>query len=103
MRSAEEINLSTRKGVKIQRQQWHNLLGHCHKEIEELTARKLGIQLTGKMNKCESCIIEKIRKKNISKESSDIMTKPGECFYLDIQPMKARSLGGSKYWVLIVD
>ena len=67
---------------------WHDLLGHCNKEVEEATALKLGIQLTGKMDKCQNCAIEKIRKKNIPQEASDNKTEPGERIYLDILPMK---------------
>ena len=99
----DEANAAMTRGFKITRRMWHDLLGHCNKEVEEATALKLGIQLTGKMDKCQNCAIEKIRKKNIPQEASDNKTEPGERIYLDILPMKTKSLGGNKYWVLIVD
>jgi hypothetical protein len=28
---------------------------------------------------------------------------PGECLFMDISLIKKRSLGGSKYWLLVLD
>ena len=69
IRCNDEANAAMTKGFKITRRMWHDLLGHCNKEVEEATALKLGIQLTGKMDKCQNCAIEKIRKKNIPQET----------------------------------
>ena len=48
-------------------------------------------------------MLEKIRQKNIPKESEGIKaTKPAERMYIDISSMKHNSLGGQKHWVLMI-
>ncbi len=42
-------------------------------------------------------------KKNIPKTTQVKATRPGERLFVDISSMKNRSLGGSKFWALVVD
>jgi hypothetical protein len=52
---------------------------------------------------CTDCALAKARQKNVSKESAVVSSRPGESFYLDVSSTKARSIGGPKFWLLIVD
>ena len=51
-----------------------------------------------------SCAIGKAKQKKVAKWTQTKASKPGErLYYIDISSMKERSLGGSKFWALIVD
>jgi hypothetical protein len=52
---------------------------------------------------CTDCALAKAHQRNISKESAMVSTRLVELFYLDVSSTKARSNGGSKFWLLIVD
>ena len=58
--------------------------------------------LTGNWNKCENCVLAKIRQRNLQKTAPPTTAK-GERLYMDISSVKQRSYGGSKFWCLIVD
>jgi len=64
------------------------MLGHCGESVGNTKAKVMGIELRGKPQKCEHCLIKKIRKKNISKNVEYTIEKPGELMYLDISSMK---------------
>jgi transposase InsO family protein len=81
----------------------HQVLGHAGPKYLQPTAQQLGIELTGTVQKCVSCAIEKLRKTNIPKDNPHTSTQPGERVYIDITSMKHSSLGGRKHWALIVD
>jgi Zinc knuckle len=101
MENSETALLNKRND--IDRRKWHELLGHCHAEMGERTAKYYDVQLSGKMTKCENCLIEKIRKSNISKESAEKSTKPGFRISVDLMPMKNKTVAGNTIWLLIVD
>ena len=44
----------------------------------------------------------KIRQRNLNK-NSDATTTKGERFYMEISSVKHRSIGGTKFWCLVVD
>jgi transposase InsO family protein len=50
-----------------------------------------------------SCAISKSKQKNVSKVSRESPKDPGDLIYLDISSIKSKSIGGSKFWLLIVD
>jgi hypothetical protein len=81
----------------------HGVLGHPSYEIVRATAKKLGLKLNGIDAPCESCAMGKAKAKAIVKVSASKSNIPGERLSLDLSSIKARSLGGSKYWLLIVD
>ena len=47
--------------------------------------------------------LERQNRKKVAKWTQTKASKPGERLYMDISSMKERSLGGSKFWALIVD
>ena len=96
-------NLTADQRRTINRDKWHAMLGHCGESVGNTTAKVMGIELSGKLQKCEHCVIEKIRKKNIPKNVEYTIEKPGELMYLDISSMKQASGGGNKHWILLVD
>jgi hypothetical protein len=102
-RRIQDVNMAQQKGTKMTRRILHGRLGHCGAHLVDSTAQSLDIELTGTLSKCENCTLEKIRQKNVSKESHNKATEPGERIYLDISSMKHSSLGGNKHWLLIVD
>ena len=61
------------------------------------------VNLTGKVNNCLSCSLEKIRQKNIPKKNDDKSENPGERMYLDMSSMRKPSMGGRQHWVILVD
>jgi hypothetical protein len=77
-RRIQDINMAQQKGTKMTRRLLPGRLGHCGAHLVDSTAQSLDIELTGKLNKCENCTLEKIRQKNISKESHNKATQPGE-------------------------
>ncbi len=54
------------------------MIGHCGESVGNITAKVIGIELSGKLQKCEHCVIKKIRKKNIPKNVEYTIEKPGE-------------------------
>ena len=69
----------------------------------DATAKYYKVDLTGKVNNCLSCSLEKIRQKNIPKKNEDKSKNPGERMYLDISSMRKPSMGGRQHWVMLVD
>ena len=82
---------------------YHQILGHPGMEMVTYTAKKLGIKLTGETIKCVACALAKAKNKNINKTNLHRSTLPGERICIDISYVETQSLGGKKYWVLMVD
>ena len=55
------------------------------------------------MPPCENCTMGKAHQKNVPKLNKHGSKIPGERLYIDISSIKARSLSGSKFWLLAVD
>ena len=97
--------LILREGSTLEYKVLHSYLGHIGEQQVRDTAKMLGLILTGKPGKCQHCAISKARQKNITKtvqheKGSD---KPGQRLFFDISSVRERSLGGSKFWLLVVD
>ena len=81
----------------------HRKLGHaCERSTQEY-AKENKIELKGKFEKCVDCGLAKARQKNVPKLAANKVTRRCERLYLDISGIKHKSLGGSKFWVLLVD
>jgi transposase InsO family protein len=50
-----------------------------------------------------SNVLSQITTKNVNKNWFGSSNLPGECLYVDISSIKERSIGGAKFWALIVD
>jgi hypothetical protein len=93
--------VSERKEMPLSK--FHRMLGHPSVDSTLETAKKIGIKLTGKLDKCPDCVLAKIKKKNLNKISDNISKTPGERLLLDISFIKQISLGKRNIWILIED
>ena len=76
---------------------------HAGHHLMDATAKYYKVNLTGKVSNCLSCLLEKIRQKNIPKKNQDKSNKPGERMYLDISSMRKPGMGGGQHWAMLVD
>ena len=60
----------------------HQKLGHPGEEITKATANKIGMKISKKIEKCESCPIGKTQQKNLSKIAGRKSEKPGQVLLL---------------------
>ena len=70
----------------------HDMLGHAGEYASRLTANYW--KTTGKISRCELRIPNKVIAR------SNVL---GERSYIDISSIKSKALGGSKFWLLIID
>ena len=102
IRNPEEVNAAIVNG-KQPKEYFHRVTGHAGHHLMDATAKYYKVNLTGKVNNCLSCSLEKIRQKNISKKNEDKSKNPGERMYLDISSMRKPRMGGRQHWVMLVD
>ena len=100
IKSPEEVNAAIVNG-KQSKEYFHRVTGHAGHHLMDATAKYYKVDLTGKVNKCLSCSLEKIRQKNIPKKNEDKTENPGERMYLDISSMRKPSMGGRLHWVML--
>ena len=81
----------------------HQVTGHAGQQLMNDTAKYYGVHVTGIVTKCLSCSLEEIRQKNIPKRNENTAKEPAERMDLDISSMKDESLGGRRYWTMLVD
>ena len=67
---------TTAKPITIN--EFHRRLGHPSETITKETAQYMGIPITGKLDKCTACGIDKARQKNMNKSTTNKSTIPGE-------------------------
>ena len=70
------------------------MTGHAGHLLMDATAKYYEDDLTGKVNDCLSCSLEKIRQKNIPKKNEDKSKNPGERMYLGISSMRKQTKYG---------
>jgi hypothetical protein len=80
----------------------HALLGHPSEETTRMTMKYYGVVLTGKMNVCAGCAIEKASKKGSPKAPTEKASKPCERLLLDTTGPYPPSLRGNRYDVYIM-
>ena len=87
---------------------WHARFGHLNYEYLRQAFRKqmvLGLPDVGvNVTKCSSCLKGKQHKDPFPKQASRRATQPLELVHMDLcGPMQQTSLGGSSYFMLIVN
>ena len=84
---------------------FHALLGHVSEEKTRAVAKYYGVKLVGKFEVCSACAEAKARQKNVPKSVTEDRrcNVVGERLHMDISSIKARSFGGAKYWLLVLD
>ena len=102
IKNPEEVNAAIVNG-KQSKEYFHRVTGHAGHHLMDATAKYYKVDLTGKVNNCLSCSLEKIRQKNIPKKNQDKTKNSGERMYLDISSMRKTSMGGRQHWVMLVD
>ena len=102
IKNPEEVNAAIVNG-KQSKEYFHRVTGHAGHHLMDATAKYYKVDLTGKVNNCLSCSLEKIRQKNIPKKNEDKTKNPGERMHLDISSMRKSSMGGRQHWVMLVD
>ena len=88
IKNPEEVNAAIVNG-KQSKEYFHRVTGHA--------GHHLMVDLTGKVNNCLSCSLEKIRQKNIPKKNEDKTKNPGERMYLDISSIRKPSMEGRQH------
>ena len=96
IKNPEEVNAAIVNG-KQSKEYFHRVTGHAGHHLMDATAKYYKVDLTGKVNNCLSCSLEKIRQKNIPKKDEDKTKNPGERMYLDISSMRKTSMGGRQH------
>ena len=99
----EQANPTLKEGTKIMAQKFHSMMGHLNDDYMRLTAKNMGVEITGKLKICEPCAVGKSKQKSVPKEDTRLVTVPGELLYMDIAGIHEPSKGGMKYWILFVD
>ncbi|KAG7355197.1 hypothetical protein IV203_004553 [Nitzschia inconspicua] len=72
---SESAHVSLKEGTKVQISKFHTMMGHANEDSIRLTAKHMGVILTGKMNKCEPCAIGKLKQTPVPKVTSREVTK----------------------------
>jgi hypothetical protein len=67
------------------------------------TAEHNGWKVTGRFETCRDCNESNAKQKGVQKTTADRSTTPGERLFMDITSIKKKSIGGSKFWLLVVD
>ena len=83
IKKQEEVNAAIVNG-KQSKEYFHRVTGHAGHHLMDATAKNYKVNLTGKVNNCLSCSLEKIRWENIPKKNVNKGKNPGERMYLDI-------------------
>ena len=81
----------------------HWQLGHAGKEVCKNTVKYYGWRIEGNYKDCKSCLKGKAHQKKMNKETSSNALEKGERLFIDITPIKHKSYGGSKNWLLVVN
>jgi hypothetical protein len=97
------VNVVMSKGNKIDINLLHKILGHTNEDSIRNTAKYYGIEVQNKMEKCVDCALSKAKQKSVKKYTNTKSEVPGERLFIDISSVQYESLGGAKYWLLIVD
>ena len=91
------------RGTTLSIMDLHERLGHVSINTTKKTAKEFEWNLTGETLVCESCAMAKARQANISKDNKQSTKRPGEKLYMDISKVQTESIGGRKFWLLLVD
>ena len=89
-------------GKRIQYKDLHKHLRHAREAKIRAIANRMGWVLTGK-DTCEHCSVSKAKQKSVPLEATNPSNIAGERLGMNISSIKVKSLGGAKFWLLIVD
>jgi hypothetical protein len=81
----------------------HKVFNHASEDVLRATAKERGWKITGTFETCRDCKESNAQQKAVSKTTSVKSTIPGERIFMDITSIKHVSLGGKKFWLVVVD
>ena len=81
----------------------HKVYNHASEEVLRATAKERGWVITGRFETCKDCPLANAKQKGVKKTTETESTEPCERLFLDITSIQEESLGGGKFWVVIVD
>ena len=81
----------------------HLKMGHVNEDTIKITAKHYKWKATGSLPPCDDCAMSKARQKNLVKVSENKSNRKGERLMIDISSARNKSLGGRKYWLLVID
>jgi hypothetical protein len=82
----------------------HHILGHQSSDTARKTAKYYDFKLTGTMPVCEDCALTKARQTNLGHATKeDRVTTICERLDFDISSIASESIGGAKFWLLVID
>ena len=67
------------------------------------TDNKLGLNIQGTVDECESCGKGKAKQKKLPKITETRSKRRGERIFMDISTVRDKSYGGGKHWLLVLD
>jgi hypothetical protein len=82
---------------------FQGVLAHADFTSCKLMAHSMKINLTGTKMHCGACALAKAKTKAVPKTTATKSNKPGGRLFLDISGHYLKFVGGSKYWLRIVD
>ena len=82
---------------------YHSRMGHTFHSRLLATAKTNNITLTGDPMPCSHCQEAKAKRKPFLMTNATKATQPGERLHYDLSHPLDQSLGGSRYWALLVD
>ena len=81
----------------------HIELGHPSKTITHITAKALGIQVTGMFEPCEDCALGKAKQWSVSKKAVPWLQILGERLFFDISSPSTPTFGGKHHLLLVIN
>lgn len=81
----------------------HRVFNHASEEVLRATAKDNGWQVTGTFETCRDCHESNAKQKGVAKSTETKSDKPGERLFMDFTSIKSKSLGGGKFWLVVVD
>jgi len=79
----------------------HAKLGHPGHDMTRATAKKLGCHVVGDKH-CDQCKKAKGKQKVVKKFNKNRAVHRANCLCIDLSWVKKESLGGNRYWLLVV-
>jgi hypothetical protein len=81
----------------------HMVFNHAGEEALQWTAEAYNWTLTGKLEPCAHCKVVNAKQMDIQKTTETKSEMPGERVFLDISCAHHKTMGGSKFWLMMVD
>ncbi len=101
--SLKVAHLSRLQKTTVDINLFHQRLGHPSEYYTKKTAELNGMRLKGKMKVCEACSCGKGKQKPVKKFTRSRSNVPFERIFVDTSELPSKSLGGSRFWIMVVD